>query len=75
MRLIAVLEDSLGLKAEINFRPLQPGDIRETCADISAIRRDLGYAPAAPIDVGVPRFVEWFKGYHGIDAPGAATDR
>ena len=75
MRLIAVLEDSLGLKAEINFRPLQPGDIRETCADISAIRRDLGYAPATPIDVGVPRFVEWFKGYHGIDAPGAATDR
>ena len=75
MRLIAVLEDSLGLKAEINFRPLQPGDIRETCADISAIRRDLGYAPARPIDVGVPRFVEWFKGYHGIDAPGAATDR
>ena len=75
MRLIAVLEDSLGLKAEINFRPLQPGDIRETCADISAIRRDLGYAPATPINVGVPRFVEWFKGYHGIDAPGAATDR
>ena len=75
MRLIAVLEDSLGLKAEINFRPLQPGEIRETCADISAIRRDLGYAPATPIDVGVPRFVEWFKGYHGIDAPGAATDR
>ena len=50
MRLIAVLEDSLGLKAEINFRPLQPGDVKETCADIAAIQRDLGYAPTTPID-------------------------
>ena len=73
MRLIAVLEDSLGLKAEINFRPLQPGDVKETCADIAAIQRDLGYAPATPIDVGVPRFVDWFKGYRNIGAPRGTT--
>ena len=66
MRLIAVLEESLGRKAEIEFRPLQPGDVVATWADISAARRDLGFAPATPIDAGVPRFVEWFRSYHGV---------
>ena len=66
MRLIAVLEESLGRKAEIDFQPLQPGDVEETWADISATRRDLGFAPATPIDAGVPRFVAWFRSYHGI---------
>ncbi len=67
MRLIAILEDSLGTKAKIDFRPMQPGDVKETYADISASRRDLGFAPATPIDIGVPRFVDWFRGYHGVD--------
>ena len=66
MRLIAVLEESLGRKAEIAFRPLQPGDVEATWADISATRRDLGFAPATPIEAGVPRFVEWFRIYHGV---------
>ena len=66
MRLIAVLEQSLGRKAEIEFRPLQPGDVEATWADISATRRDLGFAPTTPIEAGVPRFVEWFKSYHGV---------
>ena len=68
MRLIGILEDSLGQKAEIDFRPLQPGDVKETYADISAIRRDLGFAPVTPIDTGVPRFVQWFRSYHDVDA-------
>ena len=66
MRLIAILEDSLGTKAEIDFRPMQPGDVKETYADISASRRDLGFAPVTPIDIGVPRFVDWFRGYHNV---------
>ena len=67
MRLIAVLEGSLGLKAEIAYRPMQPGDVKETYADISAIRRDLGFVPVTPIDTGVPRFVDWFRSYHDVD--------
>ena len=43
--------------------PIQPGDVPETYADISAIQRDLGFAPSTPIDVGVPRFVDWYRGY------------
>ena len=66
MRLIAILEDSLGTRAKIDFRPMQPGDVKETCADISESRRDLGFAPVTPIDIGVPRFVDWFRGYHNV---------
>ena len=46
--------------------PMQPGDVRDTFADISAIQRDLGFKPTTALDEGVPRFVEWFRGYRGI---------
>jgi UDP-glucuronate 4-epimerase len=65
MRLIQVLETALGAKAKIDFAPMQPGDVKETFADISAIQRDLGFRPTTPIDVGVPKFVEWYRAYHG----------
>ena len=65
-RLIEVLEDALGRKAERILEPMQPGDVKETYADIEAIRRDLGFEPSTPIDVGVPRFVDWFRDYHGL---------
>jgi UDP-glucuronate 4-epimerase len=58
--LIVALEDALGRKAQINLLPEQPGDVPLTCADISKARRLLGYAPATPLRVGLPRFVEWF---------------
>ncbi|MBP5858865.1 SDR family NAD(P)-dependent oxidoreductase [Marivibrio halodurans] len=66
MRMIEVLEDALGIKAEIDFQPMQPGDVRETYADISAIARDFGYAPTTPIDVGIPEFVAWYRDYHTL---------
>ena len=46
---------------------MQPGDVPRTYADIDAIQRDLGYAPTTPVEVGFPKFVEWFKAYHGLD--------
>jgi UDP-glucuronate 4-epimerase len=69
MRLIEVLEGALGAKAKIDFAPMQPGDVKETFADISAIQRDLGFTPTTPIDVGVPKFVEWYRAYHACTAP------
>ena len=66
MRLIAVLEDACGVKAQLNLLPMQPGDVPATYADITALTRDTGYAPSTPIEVGVPRFVEWFRAYHGL---------
>jgi UDP-glucuronate 4-epimerase len=45
---------------------MQPGDVKETFADISAIERDHGFQPRTSIDEGVPRFVSWYRDYHGI---------
>ena len=66
LRLIEVLETAIGRKAERQLEPMQPGDVRATYADIAATQRDLGFQPATPIDIGVPRFVEWYKDYHGL---------
>lgn len=63
LRFIEVIEKAVGKKAKIDLKPMQPGDVKETYADVTAIQRDLGFAPDTPIDVGIPRFVEWFKGY------------
>jgi UDP-glucuronate 4-epimerase len=62
---IAALESALDRKATMKFEPMQAGDVPRTYADIDATRRDLGYKPATPISVGVPKFVEWYKGYYG----------
>jgi len=64
MTLIEILETALGKKAEKKFEPMQPGDVKETYADIEASRRDLGFEPTVPISVGVPRFVEWYREYY-----------
>lgn len=66
MDYIALIEQTLGIKAECRFEPMQAGDVKETYADISAIERDVGYRPTTPISDGVPRFVEWYKSFHGI---------
>lgn len=64
MKVVGLLEAECGRKAEIEFQPMQPGDVLKTYADIGAIQRDLGYAPTTSIEKGVPRFVRWFREYH-----------
>jgi UDP-glucuronate 4-epimerase len=66
MKVIGLLEEACGKKAEMEMLPMQPGDVYKTYADISAIQRDLGYAPTTSIEVGVPAFVDWYRGYHGV---------
>jgi UDP-glucuronate 4-epimerase len=65
MRLIAVLEQAVGRKADVNFLPMQPGDVPETYADIDDLMRDVGFRPSTPIETGVERFVRWYRAYHG----------
>jgi UDP-glucuronate 4-epimerase len=60
-RLIALLEEALGQRAIIERHPPQPGDMPRTHADISKARRLLGYHPTTPIEMGIQKFVEWFK--------------
>jgi len=63
---IAEIERALNRKASYQFEPMQPGDVERTYADIDASRRDLGFDPKTPIREGVPRFVQWYRGYYGI---------
>ncbi|HLY04951.1 MAG TPA: NAD-dependent epimerase/dehydratase family protein [Rhizomicrobium sp.] len=63
---IAVLEDALGRKAEVQLEPMQPGDVPATYADIDSSRRDLGFEPTTSIRDGIPRFVQWYKEHYGV---------
>jgi len=66
MRYIQVLEEKLGRKAEINFMPMQPGDVARTEADTTETRTVLDYAPSTTVEVGVGRFVDWYREYYGV---------
>jgi UDP-glucuronate 4-epimerase len=65
-RYIEVLEDCLGRKAERRLQPLQPGDVPDTCADVAALVRDTGYSPSTPVELGVRRFVEWYRDFYRV---------
>jgi len=67
MKVIGIIEHACGRQAKIEMQPMQPGDVPRTYADIDAIAHDLGYAPTATVEEGFPRFVAWFKAYHGLD--------
>jgi UDP-glucuronate 4-epimerase len=66
MRVVELLERETGRKALLSPEPMQVGDVKETFADISAIQRDLGFEPSTSIDEGIPRFVAWYRDYHGL---------
>ncbi len=63
-KMIKLLEEACGREAVRHLLPMQPGDVRDTFADISAIQNDHGFEPATPIEIGIPRFVEWYRSYH-----------
>ncbi len=66
MDFVAEIEKACGCKAILEMQPMQPGDVKETSADIEASVRDLGFSPKTTIAEGVPRFVAWFRDYHGL---------
>jgi UDP-glucuronate 4-epimerase len=63
-RFIEVLEGALGRTAVKKMLPMQPGDVPATYADVADLARDVGFAPKTPIEVGIPRFVEWYRAYY-----------
>jgi len=65
MDMIATLERALGREAIKIMKPMQPGDVTATYADISKLHALTGYAPTTPLAAGLPRFVEWYRGYYG----------
>jgi UDP-glucuronate 4-epimerase len=66
MRVVQLLEEATGKRALLDPQPMQPGDVKDTFADISAIERDFGFTPTTRIEEGVPRFVAWYREYHKV---------
>jgi UDP-glucuronate 4-epimerase len=66
LRLIEVLEDCLGRKAVKTMMPMQPGDVAATCAGVDDLVRDVDFAPNTPIEIGVERFVRWYREFYGV---------
>jgi UDP-glucuronate 4-epimerase len=65
MRVIEILENCLGRKAEMRLLPMQPGDVPATLADVDDLARDVGFSPDTPIEVGIERFVRWYRDFYG----------
>ena len=63
MEVVSILESNLGKKAIIEYEPLQPGDVKNTCADIEKSKDMLGFSPKTNIESGIELFVNWYKNY------------
>jgi UDP-glucuronate 4-epimerase len=59
--LLRLIETAAGRTAERELLPMQPGDVVETCADITDLERETGFRPGVPVEEGVPRFVAWYR--------------
>lgn len=66
LRFIEIIEDCLGKKAEKEFLPMQPGDVPATYADIEELEADVGFRPSTPLEVGIPRFISWYRKYYSV---------
>ena len=66
LRFIAVLEEALGMKAELNMLPMQAGDVPATAADIEALVDAVGFRPGTSIEDGIRNFVEWYREFYGV---------
>jgi len=64
LRYIELIEQALGKKAELNYLPLQPGDVPDTCADVDDLMNDVGYRPDTPVETGVGNFVDWYRRHY-----------
>jgi UDP-glucuronate 4-epimerase len=63
---IAALERAFGREAKLDLKPMQPGDVKATYADTSALRAAVGFAPSTPLAEGLARFAAWFRQYYGL---------
>ncbi len=66
LHMIDILEDALGVKAARQLAPMQDGDVKATYADTTALQQDFGFSAKTPIEVGIPKFVEWYRAYYKI---------
>jgi len=63
--MVRLIEQAMGRNAVRELAPMQPGDVPETCADVSDLAAAVGFSPRTPIEEGVRRFVDWYLDYRG----------
>jgi UDP-glucuronate 4-epimerase len=61
--MITLIEKALGKKSIIDFQPIQPGDVKESFAEIKESQEKLGFNPKTTIEIGIPKFIEWYKDF------------
>ncbi len=66
MDFIEAIEESLGMAAQKEMLPMQPGDVERTWANVDALIRDYNYQPNTPIQKGVDAFIAWYKDYYSV---------
>ena len=66
MEFVRLIEKAVGRKADLDMKEMQPGDVRETYADVGETTRITGFKPKTPIADGVPKFVAWYKDYYKV---------
>jgi UDP-glucuronate 4-epimerase len=66
LHFIKVLETALGKRAIMNLMPGQAGDLLETSAETDDLERVIGFRPSTPIEVGIRKFVQWYRAYYRI---------
>jgi UDP-glucuronate 4-epimerase len=64
--MIRIMGSALGVEPKLELLPMQPGDVPATWASIDKLRAAVGYEPTTPIEVGIPKFVKWYREYHGL---------
>jgi UDP-glucuronate 4-epimerase len=64
--IVDLLEAAIGKPAVRELTAMQPGDVRETCADVEDLRKAVGFAPNMPIASGIKKFVDWYRAWHGV---------
>ena len=63
---ITIIENTLGIKANKNYLPIQPGDVKKTFANIELSKKDLKFRPKTTVSQGIPKFINWYKNYYKI---------
>ena len=63
---IKILEEEIGIKAIKDMKPMQPGDVISTYADISSIKEEINYTPKTNLKKGIENFIKWYKKYYSI---------
>ena len=66
MDFVSIIEKELGKKADIEMKEMQPGDVKDTYADITETTRVTGFKPTTPISEGVPKFIAWYKDFYKV---------